>query len=75
MDVEGEAHSQGGVAAAERELASGNATPSHDGQRFEKSIMPLLKKACFECLSGDDAEGNFRADQLDPNVGSRDHLE
>ena len=37
------------------------------------AIKPLLKRACFDCHSGDDVEGNFRADQVDPDlVGGKD---
>lgn len=39
-----------------------------DLQHFEKSIKPLLKQACFECHSAENVEGNFRADQLDPDL-------
>ena len=45
-----------------------SAPPRSGLQRYEKSIKPLLKQACFDCHSGDDVEGNFRADQLDPNL-------
>ncbi|MGB7329126.1 MAG: DUF1592 domain-containing protein, partial [Rubripirellula sp.] len=32
-----------------------------------------MKQACFDCHSADNAEGNFRADQLDPDVaGGKD---
>lgn len=41
--------------------------------RYEESIKPLLEQACFDCHSGDDVEGNFHADQLDPDlVGGED---
>ena len=43
-------------------------TNGSDLQRYEKSIKPLLKQACFDCHSGDNVEGNFRADQLDPDL-------
>ncbi|MGI9474019.1 MAG: DUF1592 domain-containing protein [Rubripirellula sp.] len=33
-------------------------------------IKPLLQQACFDCHSGDSVEGNFRADQLDPDLVS-----
>ena len=49
------------------------ATPGRGQQRYEESIKPLLKQACFDCHSGDDVEGNFHADQLDPDlVGGKD---
>lgn len=49
------------------------ATSGPDLQRYDKSIKPLLKQACFDCHSGDDVEGNFRADQLNPDlVGGED---
>ncbi|QEG39323.1 DUF1592 domain-containing protein [Roseimaritima ulvae] len=48
-------------------LQSLNAGP-RDPQHYEKSIKPLLQQACFECHSGKDVEGNFRADQLDPDL-------
>lgn len=41
--------------------------------RYEESIEPLLKQACYDCHSGDSVEGNFRADELDPDlVGGAD---
>lgn len=54
-------------AATAQTFDSVNATPDR-GQRYEKSIGPLLQQACFDCHSGDDVEGNFRADQLDPDL-------
>ncbi|MEW4486635.1 DUF1592 domain-containing protein [Thalassoglobus sp. JC818] len=38
-----------------------------DLHTYETKIEPLLKRACFECHSADYSEGNFRADQLDPD--------
>ena len=38
-----------------------------DLQRYEKKIKPLLMTACFDCHSADNVEGNFHADQLDPD--------
>lgn len=38
--------------------------------KYEESIKPILRQACFDCHSGDDVEGNFRADQLDPDLVS-----
>ncbi|TWU54329.1 hypothetical protein Poly51_30460 [Rubripirellula tenax] len=61
------------VVATERVLDSISASRNRDPQRYEKSIKPLLKKACFDCHSEDNVEGNFRADQLDPDlVGGKD---
>ena len=39
-----------------------------DLQRYETSIKPILTQACFDCHSGDEVEGNFFADQLDPDL-------
>ena len=42
-------------------------------QKYQTKIEPLLKRACFDCHSGEHSEGNFRADQLDPDfVGGND---
>lgn len=61
------------VVAPEQTSELVDATPGRDLRRYEESIKPLLKQACFDCHSGDDVEGNFRADQLDPNlVGGKD---
>ena len=50
------------------EQKSGSAMPP--GRRltiYQQSIRPLLQQACFDCHSGEDVEGNFRADQLNPD--------
>lgn len=39
-----------------------------DLSQYKQKIQPLLKQACFDCHSGDDVEGNFRADQHDPDL-------
>ena len=44
------------------------APPGRDLQRYETSIKPLLQQACFDCHSADNVEGNFRADELDPDL-------
>lgn len=54
--------------AAGQTADSASTEPRRNVQRYEKSIKPLLKQACFDCHSGDDVDGNFRADQLDPNL-------
>ena len=48
--------------------------PAEPGlQLYQQKIKPLIATACFDCHSGDDVEGNFHADQLDPNlVGGKD---
>ncbi|WP_197441401.1 DUF1592 domain-containing protein [Thalassoglobus neptunius] len=38
-----------------------------DLQKYKTKIEPLLKWACFDCHSEEHSEGNFRADQLDPD--------
>lgn len=53
---------------ADRSSDAVSPTPSRNVQRYEKSIQPLLKQTCFDCHSGDNVEGNFRADQLDPDL-------
>ncbi|MEO1615536.1 MAG: DUF1592 domain-containing protein [Planctomycetota bacterium] len=47
---------------------SPDGTASAHREQYEKSIQPLLAEACFDCHSGDSVEGNFRADQLDPDL-------
>ena len=42
--------------------------PARNSRDYELKIKPLLTKACFDCHSGDDVEGNFHADQLDPDL-------
>ncbi|WP_236696016.1 DUF1592 domain-containing protein [Rhodopirellula islandica] len=56
------------VGAIERTSDAGNTNPRPSLQRYEKSIKPLMEQACFDCHSGDSVEGNFRADQLDPDL-------
>lgn len=56
------------VGVPEQAADSVNANPARDLQHYEKAIKPILKQTCFDCHSGDDVEGNFRADQLDPNL-------
>jgi len=73
VEVDEKGRGENRSAAAEPTLDSVIATPARDLQRYEKSIKLLLKRACFDCHSGDDVEGNFRADHLDPDlVGSED---
>ena len=73
VKVQQQVPSENAVVATERSSDSVNTSPGRDLQRFKESIKPLLKQACFDCHSGDVAEGNFRADQLDPDlVGGED---
>ena len=51
-----------------RPQQSATATSERDSQHYEKKIKPLLAAACFDCHSGDGVEGNFHADQLDPDL-------
>lgn len=47
-----------------------------DDQRFEKNVQPFLQKHCQECHAGEEAEGEFRTDQLKPdfeNLSSKSH--
>ncbi|GAB5405563.1 MAG: DUF1592 domain-containing protein [Aureliella sp.] len=53
------------VAAQTSELT---VAPRSEPTVFENSIKPLLADACFDCHSGDAVEGNFRVDQLDPDL-------
>ncbi len=68
----GEANESGDSepAAAKQSVAPDNAISDRDLRKYDESIKPLLKQACFDCHSGDDVEGNFRADKLDPNLVS-----
>ena len=56
--------------ATERASAPVDPTTSRDQQRYQRVIKPLLKEACFDCHSGDSVEGNFRVDELDPDLVS-----
>lgn len=62
------------VVATEQVSGTGNATPGRGLQRYEKLIKPILKQACFDCHSEDSVEGNFRADQLDPDLVGGDNI-
>lgn len=53
---------------AERSEGQVDSTSHRDLRRYETSIKPLLQQACFDCHSGNEVEGNFRADKLDPNL-------
>ena len=44
------------------------AVADQNSQHYEKKIKPLLAETCFDCHSGDSVEGNFHADQLDPDL-------
>ena len=58
----------GSEVVAEKAADSGNASLGPDRQHYEKSIKPILQQACFDCHSEGNVEGNFRADQLDPDL-------
>ena len=49
---------------------SADAVVKQDLQHYKQKIQPLLAAACFDCHSGDSVEGNFHADQLDPDLVS-----
>ena len=51
----------------ETQQSTETTTAGQDLELYEKSIKPLLAKTCFECHSDDNAEGGFRADELDPD--------
>lgn len=73
VKVQQQVPSENAVVTTQRASGSVNKSPGRDLQRYKESIRPLMKQACFECHSGDDAEGNFLADQLDPDlVGGED---
>ncbi|WP_171189524.1 DUF1592 domain-containing protein [Alienimonas chondri] len=44
------------------------AASDRDPGQYETAIKPLLERACFDCHSGEYAEGNFRADELDADL-------
>lgn len=72
-DKEEKAHSKNQTHGNELNSGPATATSNRGLQHYEKSVRPLLEQACFDCHSGDDVEGNFRADQLDPDlVGGKD---
>lgn len=60
-DANGAATSQAGVAL---DLAA-----------YQRDIAPLLQGGCLGCHGPDTAEGNFRLDQLDPDLINGDDLE
>ncbi len=43
-------------------------TPKADLATFEKTIRPILQRACVQCHGGELKEGNIRVDTLDPNL-------
>ncbi|NND99547.1 MAG: DUF1587 domain-containing protein, partial [Pirellulaceae bacterium] len=72
-DRKEQAFGENKVVSRERSSDSVDGVPAGDSRHYEKWIMPLLRQACFDCHSGDSVEGNFRADQLDPDlVGGKD---
>lgn len=44
------------------------AEPTADLATYQKHIKPLLARTCVECHGPDEQEGNFRLDQLDPDI-------
>ncbi|MEM0925453.1 MAG: DUF1587 domain-containing protein, partial [Planctomycetota bacterium] len=65
------------LAAAVLLMLTGFASPrSVDAEEghYEQHILPILQQACFECHRGDQAEGNFRADRLDPDLITGDDV-
>lgn len=67
-EVKGNARSETTVNAAKHAAGSVQAKSARDLPRYETTIKPLLKMACFDCHSAGNVEGNFRADQLDPDL-------
>ena len=70
------ANSSGASKATDAQPSADFVTPTHgsDLKTYEKTVQPILERACFDCHSDDDAEGNFRADQLDPDLVSGDDI-
>ena len=59
--------------AAEVVTDAGMSHAGFDLKEYEQSIRPILEQSCFDCHSEGNVEGNFRADQLDPDlVGGND---
>ncbi|WP_419189525.1 DUF1592 domain-containing protein [Stieleria marina] len=56
------------VVVKDKAQSANEAVADRRPQRYEKSIKPLLRQTCFDCHSGDSVDGNFRADQLDPDL-------
>ena len=42
---------------------------------FHRDVEPVLQAACLDCHGPDTSEGNFRLDELDPNLVHGDDLE
>ena len=48
--------------------------PKQDLATFQNVVRPLLESTCSDCHSQDLQEGNFRVDQLDPDLVSGDDV-
>jgi len=53
---------------ASTQAAQSSSADSRDLKHYESSIKPLLKQACYDCHGNGNEEGNFRADELDPDL-------
>lgn len=42
--------------------------PAANLDEFNRTVLPLLRDACFECHGESNQEGEFRVDTLDPNL-------
>ena len=48
--------------------------PQANLKAYHKDIQPILKQACYDCHSGDTAEGDLRIDTLDPDLLNGDDI-
>jgi len=48
--------------------ALGAAEPMADLATYQKHVKPLLERTCVECHGPEKQKGNFRLDQLDPDI-------
>ena len=66
--VEGALRSRYRNATPTTPVAKSFEKPQADLKTFHKDIQPILKQACYDCHSGDTAEGDLKIDTLDPDL-------
>ena len=74
LRVEGARRSRYRNATPTTPVAKSFEKPQADLKTFHKDIQPILKQACYDCHSGDTAEGDLKIDTLNPDLLTGDDI-